>query len=75
MIMIIIIMIRLMLTVIIKTLRKRMSKSDRTHPEFRDIGMYHVINDMKKVSRGFITLPEHSSPFACSTLSIHHLDC
>jgi len=84
MIMIIIIMIRLMITVIIKTLRKRMSKSDRTqdlidypnlHPEFRDSGMYHIINNMKKVNRGFITLPEHSSPFACCTLSIHHLDC
>jgi hypothetical protein len=37
-----------------------MSKSDRTqdlidypnlHPEFRDSGMYHVINNMKKVNR------------------------
>ena len=33
------------------------------HPEFRDSGMYHVINNMKKVNRGVITLPEHSSPF------------
>ena len=33
------------------------------HPEFRDSGIYHVINNMKKVNRGVITLPEHSSPF------------
>jgi len=33
------------------------------HPEFRDCGMYHVINNMKRVNRGVITLPEHPSPF------------
>jgi hypothetical protein len=33
------------------------------HPEFRDSGMYHVINNMKKVNRGVTTLPEHPSPF------------
>jgi len=33
------------------------------HPEFRDGGMYHVIHNMKKVNRGVVTLPEHSSPF------------
>ena len=33
------------------------------HPELRDSGMYNVINNMKKVNRGVITSPEHSSPF------------
>jgi len=35
------------------------------HPEFRDGGMYHVIQNMKKVNRGVVTLPEHSPFLRC----------
>ena len=41
------------------------------HPEFRDSGMYHVINNMKKVNRGVITLPEKELEWNITTKNLN----